>query len=125
MADVVLEAPEAADLPLPDLHRVAHEARPAGALDGAVGNHAPGDGAHLADLEDLTDFGFAEGFLDQGGGEEAGHGLSHVVDGVVDDVVEANLDAFALREPRRLAGRSHAEPDDDGLGGDGEVDVAL
>ena len=95
------------------------------ALDGAVDDHAAGDGADLADLEDLTDLGLAERLLDLRGGEQAFHGLADVVDGVVDDVVEADLDPLALGEARRLAGRAHVEADDDRLRRDGEVDVAL
>ena len=81
--------------------------------------------AALRHLEDLTDLGLAEHLLDLGGREEAFHRRVDVVDGVVDDVVEADLDALGLGERGGLAGRAHVEADDDRLRGDREVDVAL
>src|SRR5580692_11180887 len=122
--DVVLEALERRQLAVPDDRAVANETDLGRALDVALGDVRAGDRDAL-DLEDLADLGLAVHLLDEGRREEAFHGALHVVDGVVDDRVEADLDLVLLGERARLAGRPDVEADDDGLGGDGEVDVAL
>src|SRR5258706_384993 len=110
--NVVLEAAKAADLAFPNLDGVTHQAGLAGALDGSLGDHAAGDRADLADAERLANFGLAERFFDQRRREETGHRFSDVVDGVVDDVVEADLDPLCLGEARCFARGPHSEADD-------------
>ena len=57
--------------------------------------------------------------------EQALHGVAHVVEGVVDDRVEADVDAFALGGGGRLRLRPDVEADDDGVRGRRQHDVAL
>ena len=61
----------------------------------------------------------------EGGIEQAQHGQAHLVLQLVDDGVQANLDAFLLRQLGGLALGAHVEADDDGVGGGGQQHVAL
>src|SRR5262249_35899706 len=67
LLDVILEAPQARELPCPDHDAVAQEARVARPLDHAVLHHAARHRAHLGDPEDLPDLGLAEDLLHLGG----------------------------------------------------------
>ena len=124
LADVVLEAAQRAELALVDLDRVADQADLRVALDRAVGDHAAGDRADLRDGEGLAHLGLAQRLLALDRREQAGHRLLHVVERLVDDVVELDLDALLLGELLRLAGRTDVEADDDGVARLGQVDVA-
>src|SRR5262249_31104290 len=125
LADVVLEPPEASDLALVDLDRVADDPEVRLARDLALGDHAAGDRAHLGDGERVADRQLAHRDLALDRGEQAGHRRLHVVERVVDDVVEPDLDALLLGELAALAGGADVEADDDRAAGLGEVDVAL
>ena len=57
----------------------------------AIGDHAAGHSAALAEREELADFGGAHhhGFLD--GFQQAGHGVLHFIDQLVNDLVLLDL----------------------------------
>ena len=123
---VVLEAAQAGELARPDHDVVADEARLGGALDQRRSiTMQPATVPIFAMLKTWRTSAVPSGLLDLGRGQQAFHRRADVVDGVVDDVVEADLDALALGERGGLAGRAHVEADDDRLRRDGEVDVAL
>src|SRR3954470_1043537 len=87
VANVVLEALEAAHLALPEGCAFAQQADAASALDHTLDHHAASDRAGLAELEDLANLGFADVALDLGGLEQALHGRLHFIHHVVDDAV--------------------------------------
>ena len=104
---------------------VANEAHAGAALDIAVGDAAAGDVADFRHLEYFENLSVAEhGFAD-GRRQQAGHGLFHVVDQIVDDVVVADFDAVALRRFARFLVGAHVEGDDRHAGGFGQRDVAF
>src|ERR1700722_19143749 len=72
LAGVVLEALQAADLPLPDHGTVAQQADLAVAQDLALGDVGPGHGRTL-DLEYLPDLGLAVQLLDERRGKQPLH----------------------------------------------------
>src|SRR5205085_12186944 len=91
--------------------------------DHAVDHHAAGDDARLRHLERVAYFGAAlEHFLELRI-EEAGHGRLDLVDHRVDDRVEADVDAFLVRQVRRVALGPDVEADHDGVRGGGQEDV--
>ena len=57
------------------------------------------------------------------GRQHAGHGLGHIVDRVVDDVVVAQVHAVAFGQLAGVGVGTDVEADDDGLGGERQVDV--
>src|SRR5262249_8265348 len=125
LAHVVLEAPQARDLALVDLDRVADDPEVGPAGDLALGGPAAGDGADLGARERIGDLQLAHRDLALDRREQAGHRRLHVVERVVDDVVEPDLDAFLLGVLAALARGADVEADDDRAAGLGEVDVAL
>ena len=96
-----------------DHDRVADQAELGLARDLALGDEAAGDGADLGDGEDLADLGLAHELLALDRREHADHRLLDVVDGVVDDLVELDVDALLLGHLLRLAGGADVEADDD------------
>src|SRR5262249_30471674 len=125
LADVVLEALERREAAFPDLDVVANQAYLRRAAHEALRDRAAGDGADLGDVEDLADLGAPQHLLLEPRREHARHGLLHVVERLVDDVVELDVDMLLLRKLRRLAGRTDMEADDDRAAGLGQVDVGL
>ena len=77
---------------------VANEADVGATLHGAVGDAAARDLADLGNVEDFQDLRVAEHGLAPLRREQAGHGLLHVLNEVVDDVVVADFDAVAGRK---------------------------
>src|SRR5690606_34846441 len=57
--------------------------------------------------------------------EQTEHGVLHVVDDLVDDLVGTDLDAFFVGELTRGPVWTHVEADDRGVGGGSQLDVAL
>src|SRR6185436_17583744 len=98
LADVVLEPAQAADLAFVDLDGVANDPQVGFARDPTLGDHAAGDRAHPGDRERLADLQLAHRDLALDRREQAGHRGAHVVERVVDDVVEPDLDALLLGE---------------------------
>ena len=104
LADVVLEATQRGDAVGGDELAVAIDAGTA-AHDATVGHVAAGDGLAAPDAEDLAHLGTALDGLDDLWLEHAGEGGLHVLGELVDDVVEADLDALGLRGPAGRARR--------------------
>src|SRR5262249_3396782 len=96
LGDVVLEPPERSDLALVDHAVVAQETQLGGARDRALGDVAPGDDAELGNLEGVAHFGAAPGHFLERRVEQALHRLLDLVRHVVDDGVEADVDADLL-----------------------------
>src|SRR5258708_7750888 len=113
LARVVLETAQRADLARVDDDRVAHEPDLGLARDLALGDEGARDRARLGDVEDLAHLDLAHELLARDRGEHAHHGLLDVVDGVVDDLVELDVDALLLGELLGLARGPHAEADGD------------
>src|SRR5687768_5641698 len=76
-------------------------------------------------MEDLSHLGSTEGLLDQRGLELAQHERPDLVYGLVNNIVELNLDFLCLGQRSRFALRSDIEPDDLALGSNGEIDVGF
>ena len=74
---------------------------------------------------DLTNRGTTEQLLDLRCWQQSFHRRTNVIDGVVDDVVQANFDVFGFRVTRCFARWPHVEADDDRLRRNGQVDVAF
>ena len=91
----------------------------------AVDHRDAGDGALLGNDEQLANLGAAERLLPADGLEQVFHGLLHVIDGLVDDVVELDLHAGLAGD---VGGRGlglHVEAHDDAIRGGGQHHVAL
>src|SRR5215471_5705277 len=108
-AYLVLEALQSRQRALVDHHVVADEAHLGAALHLAVGDAAAGDLADLGNVEHLQDFRIAKVHLAHRRRQQAGHGLSHVVDQIVDDVVVADLDPGLVGRELRLRVGTHIE----------------
>ena len=94
-------------------------------LISAVLHVGPGDHPQTGHPEGLADLGLAQDLLALLRAEHPGQGRLHVVDRVVDHLVEADVDVLLLGQiARRLVG-PHVEPDHDRVRRDGERDVAL
>ena len=74
-------------------------------------------------MEDLANLGLAQRLLARDRRQHAHHGLLHVVDGVVDDLVQLDIHALLIGESARLAGRAHVETNHDGGRGLGQGHV--
>lgn len=96
--DVVFETLEGGDVAGEDHHAVADEAGFVGTGDFTVDDIGTGDVADLGDVEDLAHFDHRGDFFLDDGLEHAFHGFLDFLDGVVDDGVEADVDAFLLGE---------------------------
>ena len=99
-----------------DHDTVTDDAHLVGALDLAFLHEAAGHGAHLRDLEDLQHLEVTADLLPNLGREHALHSRTHLLDGVVDDGVEADLDALLVGQLAGGLGWAHLEADDDGAG---------
>ena len=84
-------------------------------VNASVLDQATCDGAHLGNLERLADFSCTHNALLDLGRQQAFHGLLHLFDGLVDDGVHPNLDAFLLCELPCRSAWAHLETDDDGF----------
>src|SRR5215216_394345 len=124
-AGILLEAPQRPDPPVVDDHAVADQPGLGPAGDLARGDIGPGDHADPRHPEGLADLGGAELALLVLGGEQALEGLLDVLHHLVDDRVEADVDALAAGQVAGGRGRPHREADDDGPGHRGQGDVVL
>ena len=86
---------------------------------------AAGDGADLRHLERIAHFRLAEHDFFFVGAQHPFERGAHIRHRLVDDLVELDLDAFALCRRTRLVVRAHVEADDDRARRLGEQDVAL
>ena len=91
----------------------------------AVEDVRTGDGGLAVDLVDLAHLGTALGDLDHGRLVQALDRLLDVVGHLVDDVVEADVDALLLGGGLGMVVGTDVETDDDRVGDRGEVDVGL
>ena len=91
----------------------------------AFADHTSGDGSDLRDLEDFEHLDRCHDLLLHHGFQHAFDGVLDVVDGVVDDRVEADFDLLFLGQPARRSRRAHLEADDDGVRSGGQQDVRL
>src|SRR6202023_4352835 len=126
LGHVVLEPAQAFDREVVgDDHAVPDDPRLAVARDRAGADDAARDAADARHPEDLADLRRAElGLLELGLEHALERGL-HFLDRLVDDRVVADVDALALRELARPAGRPDVEADDHRFRGDGQVHVVL
>src|SRR6185369_9083320 len=122
---VVLEALERRDTSGPQRLVAAHQPDLLRARDLAGRHHAAGHDHALREPEHLADLGAAEHDLLQLGLEHALERELHVLLGLVDDVVEPDLDLLALRQLARAHVGPHVEADDDRVRGRGEQHVGL
>src|SRR5690606_23958597 len=90
LADVVLEALQAAELALVDLDAVAHHAHAATAVDRALRDVAARHRPDPRDLEELAHLGHTEQDFLLLRREHAFQRVLNILDRLVDDVVEAN-----------------------------------
>src|SRR5688500_3018381 len=122
---VVLEAAERRDDAVVDLGAVTNDAHAGLAIDDAVSNEAPGDYADARNLEQLAHLGFAADdfpLLRPQQTLERGPNIGHRL---VDDLVELDVDAFALGRGARVVVGPHVEADDDRPRRAREENVAL
>src|SRR5215213_9779944 len=124
-AHVLLEAAQGADPPVVDDHAVADQAAPGTAGDLARGDVRPGDDADPRHPEGLADLGGAGLALLVLGGEQTLEGLLDVLHHLVDDRVEADVDALAGGQVAGGRGRPDREADDDRARHRGQGDVVL
>src|SRR5258708_26047808 len=108
-----------------DHDAVPDQPRLAAAVDRAGAHDAPGDVADPRHPEDLPDLRRAKLRLLELGLEHALERRLDLLDRLVDDRVVADVDALALSQLARPAGRPDVEAHDHGLRGDGQVDVIL
>src|SRR5829696_6952724 len=124
-AGVVLEPAQRADAPVVDDHAVADQAGLGPPGDLARGDVRPGDHADPRHPEGLPDLGGAGLALLVLGGEQALEGLLDVLHHLVDDRVQADVDALAVGQVAGGRGGPHREADDDRPGHRGQADVVL
>ena len=122
---VVLEAAQRVDRAVVDDRAVADDADLVVARDLAVLHVAAGDDADLGNAEQLANLDARGVFLVELRSEHADAGGVDLLDRLVDDAVQANVDALLLGKRLGLGLRAHVEADDDGVGRVGERDVAL
>src|SRR5512133_1755069 len=124
-AGVILEAAQGSDPPVVDDHAVADQAGLGPAGDLTRGDVRPGDHADPRHPEGLADLGGAELALLVLGGEQALEGPLDVLHHLVDDRVQADVDAVAVGQVPGGRGGPHREADDDRPGHRGQGDVVL
>src|SRR5262249_51010711 len=125
LAHVVLEALERRDGAVEDFDAVANHSHATLAIDHAAANGTASDRSDARNLEDVAHLGLAEHDFALFGAKHAFHRRTNVGDRLVDDAIELDLDAFALRGRTRVVVGTHVEADDDGTRGAREEDVAL
>src|SRR4051794_4028582 len=115
LADVVVEAPQAADRGVVDDRAVAHDPHLGAAADDAVGDVRAGDRADARGAEGLAHLDGPDGLLDLLGLEHALHRVAQIVERLVDDRVGADLDALAVGDRGSVADRPHVEAEYDSV----------
>ena len=125
LADVVAEAAQRLDPVGRDDLGAAPDAGVAAADDPAVGDERAGDDRVLADADDLADLRPALDDLDDLRLEQALEGRLDVVGQLVDDVVQADVDALGLGGAAGGVGDLGVEADDDRVRGGRQHDVVV
>src|SRR5215475_11318041 len=120
LAHLVLEALQGGQRALVNDDVVANEPHLGAALDLAIRDAAARNPADLGNIEHLQNLGVAKEHLAHGRRQQPGHGLLHVVDQVVDDVVVADLDAGLVGGKFRLRVGTHVEAHHHGMRGAGQ-----
>src|SRR5688500_3488249 len=123
--DVVLEAAQRGDVAVVDLDGVANHPHAALAIYYAAANRAAGNDAHLRNLEQLAHFSLAEHDFALFGPEHSFESGPDVFHRLIDDLVELDVDAFALGGSAGVVVRPYVETDDDRAGRSREENVAL
>src|SRR5690606_19902204 len=116
LAHVVLEALEATELAVVDLHAIAHDAYAAAPVHDAFRHVAAGHGADARDAEELPHLGGAQEHFLLLRREHALEGRPHILDRLVNDAVEADVHALARRDGAGVGVRPDVEADDDRAG---------
>src|SRR5262249_49893146 len=125
LADVLLEAAQAADATLVNHHVVAQQADLAAAEHLPLGDEAARDDTLARHGERLAHLDAAEALLLPRRLEQSLQRVAQVVQRVVDDRVEADVDAFAFRQRGRLGLRPDVEADHDRVRRRRQEDVRL
>src|SRR5687767_10367507 len=123
--DVVLEPPERPDVAVVDLDSIANHACSALPVYHSASHSAACDKSDPRNLERLSNFGFAEYDFALLGLEHSFEGGAHFFDGLVDDLVELDVDPFALSGSPRIVVRPDVEADDDRAGCPREKNISL
>jgi len=113
---IVFESTQRRDVAFPRDYPVANKTRARVALDNAVDHHAAGHGADTRDAENLAHVGLAENLLPLDFLQHADHGGLNFFFDLVDDRMQANVDAFLFRQFIGARFRTHIEADDDDRG---------
>jgi len=124
LVDIVLEALERVGDTLVHQVALADDAHLA-AHNLAAGDGAAGDIAALAELENLAHLRLAGDDVLHQRVEQAGHGLLHLVDQLVDDGVKLELDALALGHLADAGVYLGVKAQDDRIRGAGQGGVGL
>src|SRR5271157_3321752 len=114
-ADVFLEAPYRADLPLEDDYIVAQQSDFGIALDHAVGDVTAGHGTHFRNAEGIAHLSASKVGLFDDRFEQSGHGALDLTRHLVTDRVQEDLNLFQPREFLRSEDRPHNEDDNHGI----------
>ena len=92
-------------------------------IDDAFEDMRAGDGAHLADLENLANLGGTENGLSSLRCQHALEGSTHLIHSLVDDVVHADVHSVSLGMLPGVGVGAHTEANDDRAGRPGEQHV--
>src|SRR3954451_8023486 len=124
-ADIVAEPAERLDPVRRDDLATAPDTGVAAADDASVSDERARDDRVLADADDLSDLGASLDDLDDLGFEKPLEGGPDVVRQLVDDVVQADVDALGLGGTPRGVGDLRVEAHDDGIRRSSEHDVVV
>ena len=122
---IVFETLERVEFAGIDDHVATQQAQLGGAAHHTRGNHTAGDRTDLADLEHLANLCGTDDFFLLVWRQHARHGQLEVVHGVVNDVVVADVHTVAFGQLARTGIGTGVEANDDGLGGNRQIDIRL
>src|ERR1051326_7455913 len=112
--DVVLETSQGGDGPVVNHDPVPDQVYFVSPGDLPLLNVGSADRTQLRDLEDLANFDRGGDFFVLARGKEAFKRLLDVFDGVVNNIIEPDIDVFLLRQPAGVHIGPDVESDDDG-----------
>ena len=116
---------ERGDLAFVDDVLAAVDAHLAITADLAFAHATACDLTDFRDVEDLQDFGLADHLFDKFGRQHAFEGFFHILGQAVDDVIQADRNAFRIGQTASAHVSLDAEANDDGLGSRGQHHVIL
>src|SRR6056297_3179089 len=111
LLDLVLEALERRQRAFVNDNVVADQAYFGTTLDAAISDETTCDLADLRDVKDFPDFSVAEEDFPKGWIKHAGHGLLHIINEIVNDIVVTDLDTITVRCGLRLHVGTYVEAD--------------